>query len=280
MTVGIVTDSTSYLPEAVTSALAIEVVPVQVVVDGQALDELTGITVEEVTAALRAGKTVTTSRPNPDKFISTYEQLIENGCDSIVSVHLSGELSGTYESAFLASQKFDIPIRVIDSRAVAMMFGFAVETGARMAQAGASIDEVERAIVTRCHDSTIEFYVDTLEFLQRNGRISNTRSRVGRALSVKPLLHIEDGRVVQHELVRTSSKAVERLVEIATERASQTPSEIAVHHVDALDRASEVAQQLCERLEIPSVTITPVGAVVGAHVGPGAVAVVVAPIVA
>jgi DegV family protein with EDD domain len=245
MTVGIVTDSTAYLPEAVTSALAIEVVPVQVVVDGQALDELTGITVEEVTAALRAGKSVTTSRPNPDKFFSTYEQLIKNGCDSIVSVHLSGELSGTYESAFLASQKFQIPIRVIDSRAVAMMFGFAVETGARMAQAGASIDEVERAVVTRCHDSTIEFYVDTLEFLQRNGRISNTRSRVGRALSVKPLLHIEDGRVVQHELVRTSSKAVERLVEIATERASQIPSEIAVHHVDAFDRASEVAQQLC-----------------------------------
>ncbi len=280
MTVGIVTDSTAYIPEAVTSALAIEVVPVQVVVDGQALDELTGITVEEVTAALRAGKSVTTSRPNPDEFISTYEQLIKNGCDSIVSVHLSSELSGTYESAFLASQKFDIPIRVIDSRAIAMMFGFAVETGARMAQAGANINEIERAVTTRCHDSTIEFYVDTLEFLQRNGRISNTRSRVGRALSVKPLLHIEDGRVVQHELVRTSSKAVERLVEIATERAAKTPSEIAVHHVDALDRASEVAQHLCERLEIPSVTITSAGAVVGAHVGPGAVAVVVAPITA
>ena len=279
MTVGIVTDSTAYLPEAVTSALGIEVVPVQVVVDGQAFDELTGITVEEVTAALRAGKSVTTSRPNPDKFISIYEQLIEKGCDSIVSVHLSSELSGTYESAFLASQKFEIPIRVIDSRAVAMMFGFAVETGARMAQAGATVDEVERAVVARCLDSTIEFYVDTLEFLQRNGRISNTRSRVGSALSVKPLLHIKEGRVVQHELVRTSSKAVERLVDIATERASKKPSEIAVHHVDAFDRASEVAQRLCERLNMASVTVTPAGAVVGAHVGPGAVAVVVAPLI-
>ena len=279
MTVGIVTDSTAYLPEAVTSALGIEVVPVQVVVDGQALDELTGVTVGEVTAALRAGKSVTTSRPNPEKFIATYEQLINSGCDSIVSVHLSSELSGTYESAFLASQKFQIPIRVIDSRAIAMMFGFAVETGARMAQVGANVDEVEKAISARCLDSTIEFYVDTLEFLQRNGRISNVRSRVGSALSVKPLLHIKDGRVEQHELVRTASKAVERLVQIAAERAKLKPSEIAVHHVDALDRANEVAQQLCELLDIPSVTVTPAGAVVGAHVGPGAVAVVVAPIV-
>ena len=274
MTVGIVTDSTAYLPAAVASALAIEVVPVQVIVDGVAYDEFRHITVDEVVAALRKGKKVTTSRPNPDQFLDAYRRLAQRGCDSIVSVHLSSHLSGTYESAVLASQQSPVPVNVIDSHGVAAMIGHAALAGARLAKSGADLDAVTSEVEQRCSASTIEFYVDTLEFLQRTGRISHMKSRVGTALSVKPILHMVDGRVVQHELVRTASKAVDRLVELVASGVTG-PCEIAVHHVDAAVRADQVAQRLCETLKIPSVTVTPAGAVIAAHVGPGAVAVVV-----
>jgi len=274
MTVGIVTDSTAYLPEAIVSALAIDVVPVQVIVDGVAYDEFRHITVDEVVAALRNGKKVTTSRPNPEQFLESYRRLAQRGFDSIVSVHLSSHLSGTYESAVLASKESPVPVSVIDSLGVAAMIGHAALAGARLAKSGADLDTVTAEVEQRCAASSIEFYVDTLEFLQRTGRISNMKSKVGTVLSVKPILHMVDGRVVQHELVRTASKAVERLVELVAERVTD-PCEIAVHHVDAAVRADQVAQKLCETLKVPSVTITPAGAVIAAHVGPGAVAVVV-----
>jgi len=274
MTVGIVTDSTAYLPGAIASALAIEVVPVQVIVDGVAYDEFRHITVDEVVAALRKGKQVTTSRPNPEQFVDAYSRLAQRGCEAIVSVHLSSQLSGTYESALLASQQSPVPVSVIDSQGVAAMTGHAALAGARLAKLGADLATVTAEVEARCAASTIEFYVDTLEFLQRTGRISNMKSKVGTVLSVKPILHMVNGQVVQHELVRTAAKAVDRLVELATANVTG-PCEIAVHHVEAADRADQVAQRLCEVLNISSVTVTPAGAVIAAHVGPGAVAVVV-----
>lgn len=276
MTVGIVTDSTAYLPDAVVATYGIEVVPVQVISSGIAYDEVGGITVEEVATALRSKKTVTTSRPTPDRFVAAYEKLKAAGCDSIVSAHLSSGLSGTFESALLASKRMDIPVEVVDSRSIAMVLGYAVESGAKLAQAGGNLADVVDVVKKRCVAGSVIFYVDSLEFLERGGRISPLKSRVGSALSVKPLLHLVNGKVEQLELVRTSEKALDRLVEIAAS-AARISSDLAVHHVDAVDRAEAIAQKLCEVLGVPEITVTQAGAVVGAHVGPGAIAVVVSP---
>ena len=276
MPVGIVTDSTAYLPDAVVANYVIEVVPVQVISSGVAYDEVGGISVDQVATALRANKSVTTSRPTPDRFIAAYEKLKARGCDAIVSAHLSAGLSGTFESALLASKRVNLPVEVIDSRGIAMMLGFAVESGAKCAQSGGGLDEVAQIVRNRCAAASVTFYVDSLEFLERGGRISPLKSRVGSALSVKPLLHLVNGKVEQLELVRTSEKALDRLVEISAV-AARIPSELAVHHVDAAVRAEGIAQKLCEVLGIPEVTVTQAGAVVGAHVGPGAIAVVVSP---
>lgn len=276
MTVGIVTDSTAYLPDAVVATYGIEVVPVQVISSGIAYDEVGGITVEEVATALRSKKTVTTSRPTPDRFVAAFEKLKAAGCDSIVSAHLSSGLSGTFESALLASKRMDIPVEVVDSRSIAMVLGYAVESGAKLAQAGGNLADVVDVVKKRCVAGSVIFYVDSLEFLERGGRISPLKSRVGSALSVKPLLHLVNGKVEQLELVRTSEKALDRLVEIAAS-AARISSDLAVHHVDAVDRAEAIAQKLCEVLGVPEITVTQAGAVVGAHVGPGAIAVVVSP---
>jgi DegV family protein with EDD domain len=276
MSVGIVTDSTAYLPNALVAELAIEVVPLQVISAGEAFNEVDGITVEKVATLLRAGKSVTTSRPNPDLFVQTFEKLRNKGAESIVSVHLSSELSGTYEAAVLASRRVDFPVDVVDSRGIAMMMGFAVIAGARLAKAGGTQTEVVGLINRKCAGASIVFYVDSLEFLERGGRINAMQARMGRAMDLKPLLHMINGKVEQRELVRSSEKALARMVDLVT-AAARIKSEIAVHHVEAQDAAQEIANQLKSRTGIPNIEVTPAGAVVGTHVGPGSLAVVVSP---
>jgi DegV family protein with EDD domain len=264
------------LPAEVVSELGIEVVPLQVISNGVAFNEVGGITVEEVATALRAGKSVTTSRPNPEVFVAAFQKLHSLGHESIISVHLSSELSGTYESAVLASRKVDFPVDVVDSRGIAMMLGFAVLAGAKLANSGGSHDEVLELIKRKCLGASIIFYVDTLEFLEKGGRITAMQAKMGASMNLKPLLHMINGKVEQKELVRTSEKSISRMIEIVV-AAARIKSEIAIHHVAALDAANNVAKQLMDLTGSESISVTSAGAVVGTHVGPGALAVIVSP---
>lgn len=276
MTVGIVTDSTCYLSAEVVAELEIEVVPLQVISNGVAFNEVGGITVDEVATALRAGKAVTTSRPNPEVFVEAFEKLHSHGHESIISVHLSSELSGTYESAVLASRKVDFPVDVVDSRGIAMMLGFAVQAGAKLANSAGTHAEVLELIQRKCVGASIIFYVDSLEFLEKGGRITAMQARMGASMNLKPLLRMMNGKVEQQELVRSSEKSIARMIEIVV-AAARIKSEIAVHHVEAFEAASEVAEQLKKLTGVESISVTSAGAVVGTHVGPGALAVVVSP---
>ena len=276
MSVGIVTDSTCYLPEQTIAELGIEVVPLQVISNGVAFNEVGGISVDEVATALRSGKSVTTSRPNPEVFVAAFEKLHNAGHESIVSVHLSSELSGTYESAVLASRKVDFKVDVVDSRGIAMMFGFAVQAGAKLANSGGSHADVLDLVQRKCTGASIIFYVDSLEFLEKGGRITAMQAKMGASMNLKPLLHMINGKVEQQELVRSSEKSIARMIEIVA-AAARIKSEIAIHHVEGLDAANNVAQQLKDLTGIATISVTSAGAVVGTHVGPGALAVVVSP---
>jgi len=276
MSVGIVTDSTCYLPEQTIAELGIEVVPLQVISNGVAFNEVGGISVDEVATALRSGKSVTTSRPNPEVFVAAFEKLHNAGHESIVSVHLSSELSGTYESAVLASRKVDFKVDVVDSRGIAMMFGFAVQAGAKLANLGGSHADVLDLVQRKCAGASIIFYVDSLEFLEKGGRITAMQAKMGASMNLKPLLHMINGKVEQQELVRSSEKSIARMIEIVA-AAARIKSEIAIHHVEGLDAANNVAQQLKDLTGIATISVTSAGAVVGTHVGPGALAVVVSP---
>lgn len=277
MTVGIVTDSTAYVPTELVQSLGIRVVPVQVIVDSASYSEVNEISLEEVFTAMRAGAVVTTSRPPIEQFVSVFQELADQGCEHIISVHLSKELSGTYEAAVIASGRVDVPVTVIDSQLIGMAFGYAVVSGAELAQNGEHADIVAAHIARRCAQASITFCVDTLEFLQRGGRIGSVQARVGGALSVKPLLAMKDGLVQSQELVRTSTKAVARLVELSVKNGKN--SDIAVHHVQAEESAIAVAQAIQEKLGMPQIPVIEVGAVVGAHVGPGTVAVAICPVI-
>lgn len=279
MSIAVITDSTAYLPSDLLAGTSIDVVPVQVVIGGRAYDETEPeATPERVAEALRAWQPVTTSRPSPERFRQAFAAAQDAGATAVACATLSSRMSGTYESAVLAAKEVDIDVRVIDSRTVAMGLGFAVLAGARAASDGASIDEVEALIRDRARASTSLFYVDTLEYLRRGGRIGAARAAVGQALQVKPILQVLDGEVVQLERVRTTGKAMARLVELTLAATLGRSVEIAVQHLDAATRAHDLATTLRDYLASTRIIECPLGAVVGAHTGPGIVAVVVSPL--
>jgi DegV family protein with EDD domain len=275
--IAVVTDSTADLPAGLLERLGIRVVPLRVHVDGRTALDGVDITPHEVAQALRSKALITTSRPSPAEFAAVYQACLDDGASGVVSVHLAAALSGTWESATLAAQDFGHGVvRVVDSRSTAMALGFAVLAAASSAQAGASAAAVQGAAAATVDNTRTLFYVDTLEYLRRGGRIGSATALLATSLSVKPLLQVVEGQVAALEKVRTSSKALARLVQLTAEAAGSGPVDLAVHHLDALERAEVVAGQL--RAAVPQVGdlyVAELGAVVGAHLGPGVIGTVV-----
>jgi DegV family protein with EDD domain len=278
MSVAIVTDSTAYLPREVLDRHGITVVPLTVILGDEALEDGTETSARAVANALQRRRPVSTSRPNREEFAAAYRAAAETGADQIVSLHLSAELSGTYDSAWLAASEAPVPVRVVDTRMVAMALGYAVLAAAEAAESGGSPDEVVAAAEKRAGETSAYFYVDTLDYLRRGGRIGAAQALLGSALAVKPLLHLADGSIQPLEKVRTAARGIARLEELSAERAGGGAVDVAVHHLAATDRADALAARLRKRLPgAVEVHVGEIGAVIGAHVGPGLLGVVVAP---
>ena len=279
MPVAVVTDSTAYLPKGVAEDRGIRVVALEVRLGDRVGREGIDIDAAELSAALADRHLdVQTSRPTPAEFVACFRAALEGGADGVVSVHLSRELSGTWDSARLAAEEVGAGrVHVVDSRSTAMGLGFAVLAAVDAAQAGAAGSDVAaaaEAVAARCR---LFFSVETLDRLRRGGRIGAAAAFVGTALAVKPLLHVAQGRIVPLEKVRTTARAAQRLVELAVRAAGDGPVDLAVHHLAAATRAEEVAARLRERLQVARLLVSEVGAVIGAHVGPGLLGVVVVP---
>jgi DegV family protein with EDD domain len=278
--VAVVTDSTAYLPKGVAEDQGIRVVALEVRLGDRVGREGIDIDAAELSAALADRHLdVQTSRPTPAEFVDCYRAALAAGADEVVSVHLSRELSGTWDSARMAAEEVGSErVHVVDSRSTGMGLGFAVLAAAEAAQVGAPGAEVAaaaEAIAARCR---LFFSVETLDRLRRGGRIGAAAALVGTALAVKPLLHVAQGRIVPLEKVRTTARAAQRLVELAVRAAGDGPVDLAVHHLAAATRAEEVAARLRERLpQVARLLVSEVGAVIGAHVGPGLLGVVVVP---
>ncbi len=276
--VAVVTDSTAYLPPALADVLGVAVVPLHVVIDGKEYAE-SDVPPSTVAEALRRHAHVTTSRAAPEELGAAYRKAAaQPGVVGIVSVHLSAHMSGTHDAALLAARKSPAPVRVVDSGSLGMGLGFAVLAAVAAADEGENVDRVAEAAARTAAATRVLFYVDTLEHLRRGGRIGAARALVGSALAVKPLLHISDGRIEPLEKVRTAAKALARLEELAVHSAAEGAVDIAVQHLEAPARAHDLAHRLRERVPAArDVHVVEVGAVIGAHVGPGMLAVVVAP---
>ncbi len=276
----VVTDSTSSLDPRRAALAGITLIPLQVVIDGHSRPE-TEVPPRQVAAALRSGSRVSTSRPTPEVFAAAYAALAAAGHSAIVSVHLSQRISGTVGAAELAAAATAIPVTVIDSRTVGMAVGFAALGGAERAAAGASAAAVAELIRERATGSSLYFCPVTLEYLRRGGRIGAAAAMLGSALSVKPLLSVEDGEIRVSERVRTTSKARARLEELSlaalARAAGRSDVDVAVHHLDAAEPAAALAERLAGRLSGSEVVVAELSAVLGVHVGPGTLGVVVTP---
>lgn len=277
--VAVVTDSTAYLPDDLVKLHDVTVVPLSVLVDGVPGDDARDVTAADVADALRAKRRVTTSRPVPQRFADTYRQLADAGADAIVSVHLSARMSSTLDSARLAARSAPVPVEVVDSQRIGMGLGFGVLAAADAAATGADAATCAAAAAERARSTDVYFYVDTLEYLHRGGRMGAATSLMGNALMVKPLLRVKDGQIALLEKVRTAGKALSRLEEIVVSSASGAPGtvvDLSVQHLAAHERAEQLTDRLRDGVPRRRHLYTgEVGGVVGAHVGPGMLAVTV-----
>ena len=278
-----VTDSTATVAPDLLAAHDITVVPLQVAIGSdsfaEGVDE--GAGPGRVAAALHERVGVSTSRPSHGAVLERYQEAAERGADAIVSVHLSGELSATVESARLAAKRAPVPVHVVDTRQVAAGTGYAALRAAEVVATGGSAEEAAAAALARAEATAGLFYVDTLDHLRRSGRLRAAAALVGTALAVKPILRVDHGRIVVLEKVRTSGRALARLEELAVRAAGDRPVAVTVCHLGDPTRAAllveGLARRLADQLGGQEVVGIEVGAVIGAHVGPGLVGVTVAP---
>jgi DegV family protein with EDD domain len=268
----IVVDSTADFPEAPERFPNWRVVPLYVRFGADSYKDYVELTPEQFYARLRtADELPTTSQPTPGDFLAAYEELGEY--ERIYSLHLSGDLSGTYGSARTAAEQLGgDKVRTIDSgsaSAAIAMLGLAIQ---RRLDRGTTDEEVDRLIERYRRDAALLFTVDTLEFLRRGGRIGRAKAWAGNLLHVKPILTI-DREVIPLKRVRGNQKAMQTFVDEFTSRTEDGPSlRVGIAHADAPERAEQLRNMVAgERPQAQVEVVTTLGAVVGTHAGPGTV---------
>jgi DegV family protein with EDD domain len=270
MAVVVVTDASSRLPADLLEKWAIRVVPLHILLDSRDLRDGVDDIPEDIYK-----QHATTAAATPAELAHAYQQaLADSGGDGVVAVHISSALSGTCGAAERTAADLDPKVRVVDSRSAAMGTGFVALAAARAAAAGGDLDAVAGAAnsaVSRGHAFVV---VHRLDNLRRSGRIGGAKAWLGTALALKPLLRIDDGKLVLAQRVRTVTHATTAMIDRVCEVVGDGPAALAVHHVANPDGAKEVAAALAERLPAcePAI-ITPLGPVLALHVGAGAVAV-------
>ncbi len=273
--IAVVTDSTADLPPELVAEYGIRVVPQILIMGSRTWLDRVDIHPAAFYELLRASSSwPSTSQPSINDFYTLFSEL-SRGYDGIVAVLVSSELSGTVNSALGACQSLpDIPIEIIDSRAISLMEGFAVLAAAREAAAGGDLTSVASAARRVMESAHVLFVVDTLEYLRRGGRIGAASQLLGTALSLKPVMEIGEGKVQPLAKIRTRRKALEKMFELVEERlAGVERVRTGVLHVAAPDEAARLAEQVQARFQPVEMIHAECGPVIGTHAGPGTVAV-------
>lgn len=274
--VRIVTDSTADLPKELVAKYEITVVPLKVIFNGEeAFRDGVDIETEEFyRRQVERRETSTTSQPTPVEFASVYSKLAAGG-NSIISIHISSGMSGTYQSARMSKEMVSgADIEVIDSKVTSMGLGLIVLEAAREAGEGKSKDDILGRVNELISKTEVFFVVDTLEYLLRGGRIGKAQAFLGTILNIKPLLYLKDGLVQPYEKVRGKAKAIERLAQIVEEKVGKQKIKCSLVH--GMDPAGmeQLRQKVMSRLNCDEPVVSKLGAVVGTHVGPGVIGII------
>ena len=273
MTVRIVTDSTCDLPSDLVTAYSVRVVPLTVFFGDEALLDGVDIDPPAFYERLRSSKLhPRTSQPSVELFRTAYEELGQE-TDEIVSIHVSSKLSGTLNAASVAREEVASALRIdlIDSYSVSVGLGLIVLEAAAVAKAGGRLEDVVAAARRAMDRTEVYVMVDTLEYLQRGGRIGRASSLLGSVLSIKPLLHVQGGEIEAQERVRTRTKAVERLYELVTSKPRTRMMFVASSGNDA--EAEAFVERLRPMLPHTDIGRAQIGPIVGVYSGPNALGV-------
>jgi DegV family protein with EDD domain len=269
--VAIVTDGISSMTQAMGQEYGVHVAPIYIVFDTQTYRDGIDLDAEQFYRLLRGSKQLpTTSQPTVADFVQLYTQLSRQA-QSIVSIHASKKVSATVDSARAARKELpDVPIHVIDTRTLSMGQGLMVIAATRAAADGQDATEIVRLVEGLIPKTHVIFTVETLEYLHKGGRIGGATALLGSALSIKPVLHLEDGQVEPLEKPRTRKKAVGRLLDLMAERVGSSEAvHVAVLHCDAPGDAGRLAEQVAARFHCAELLTIEAGPTIGAHGGPG-----------
>ncbi|MFC0581063.1 DegV family protein [Micrococcoides hystricis] len=277
--IAVVTDSACALPPEIREIPGTEhlrIIPMPVMVDGQIYTE--GVTGpgSELPVALATGKRIQTSRPAPGHIREVYQQLEREGYQHIISLHLSGRLSGTVDAAILAAEDVTIPVDVIDTRAAAMAQGYMVLDALLLIALGYNATEVTDFLDAEKKAQGAFFTVANLEALRRGGRINALSGLLGAILNVKPVLYLSDGAIQLAENTRSFDRALERISDLVTTTASSSPHRIAVHYFGDRTAAENLIKTFQPLSSLP-VPLLPLPAVLAAHTGLGSIGVTLSP---
>ena len=275
MTIRIVTDSTADIPHDQAQADGITVVPLTVFFGDEAY--LDGVDLDNASfnRKLQESKELPrTSQPSPASFQEAYINLINDGADAILSVHLSSKLSGTYQSACTARDTLPdtvkkIPIEIIDSKNISIAMSRSIMRAAQEVKEGSGLPEIKAHLLDELARTHILAVLDTLEYLKRGGRIGGARAFLGNMLSVKPIISLKDGEVIPVEQPRTRNKAYARVAELVREMGN-------IEHVSIAESSEGFAEQLAQYIKTVytgDLSFYKLGATLGTYTGPGTAAI-------
>lgn len=278
MNVHLLADSAADLPKSFYDEHHISFIPLKVLLDEKEYDDLLTIQPLDVYEAMREGKAPKTSQPSMMRFKNAFSELAGENKPALY-IAFSSELSGTYQTAVMAANEVkeefpDFDLRIIDSKCASLGYGLAVKHALKLATNGNTIQEIESSVKDFCEHLEHIFTVDDLTYLARGGRISKASAFVGGLLNIKPLLHVEDGKLVPLEKIRGKKKLLRRMIELMKERSVDLSGQtVGISHGDDEETAEEVKRMIEAEFQPGEIVVNMVGSAVGAHSGPGTLAV-------
>lgn len=278
MSVKILADSACDLPLELFESLNIDLLPLVVQIDDQQFYDLETIQPKELYDEMRNGKAPKTAQVPPARFEEAFLKYAEKN-ETCIYIAFSSELSGTYQTSTLVKddvlEKYpNFDLTIIDTKAASLGYGLIVKKAAELAQEGKSKDEILSEIEFYCTHMEHLFTVDSLEYLYRGGRVSKTSAFVGGLLNIKPILNVENGKLAPLEKIKGRKKVLKRIVEIMKERGDGLNNQlVAISHGDDLETAEAMRDLIKEEFGTEEFLIHTVGCSIGAHSGPGTIAI-------
>ncbi|WP_099222601.1 DegV family protein [Listeria costaricensis] len=271
--IAVVTDSTAYIPKEQLAQYDIHIVPLSVTVGGQSFKEEKELSTEDFYAYAKQSEAFpTSSQPAPGDFIHLFEQLKSNGIETIITIHLSSEISGTYQNAVSAGSLVDgINVIAIDSGISCMAQGMLVLKAAEGVSSGKSVQEIQQDIAALLEVMDAYFMVDDLNNLARGGRLNGAQAMIGSLLQIKPILHFEEKKIELFEKVRTQKKALKRIEELLAEAVEKNQAQRAyVIHGNCPEKGLKWMNELQTNFPSVEFKLSYFGPVIGTHLGEGA----------